>query len=143
MKRSGSRSLSLVLIACGVVATVAFAADPQKPATKPASVTKTKKVTAGASDKALAAIDAQIASAKVDKKTANWKTHLTLPKVVTFDPNKKYLARMVTNKGTLVIELKPKVAPMHVTNFIYLARLGFYDGTKFHRVIKGVHGPGR
>jgi cyclophilin family peptidyl-prolyl cis-trans isomerase len=26
---------------------------------------------------------------------------------------------------------------MHVTNFIYLARLGFYDGLKFHRVITG------
>ncbi len=138
MKRSGSKALSLVVIACAVVAGVAFAANPETPApaTKPASVTKTKKV-AGASDKAIAAIDAQIAHAKVDKKAAGWKTHLPLPKVVTFDPSKKYLARIVTNKGALVIELKPKIAPMHVTNFIYLARLGFYDGTKFHRVIKG------
>jgi cyclophilin family peptidyl-prolyl cis-trans isomerase len=31
----------------------------------------------------------------------------------------------------------PQVAPMHVTSFIYLARLGFYDGVKFHRVIPG------
>ena len=26
---------------------------------------------------------------------------------------------------------------MHVTNFIYLARMGYFDGLKFHRVIKG------
>jgi peptidylprolyl isomerase len=60
-----------------------------------------------------------------------------MPKVATFDPAKKYYARMVTNKGMMLIEFKPKVAPMHVTNFIYLSRLGFYDGLKFHRVIKG------
>ena len=29
------------------------------------------------------------------------------------------------------------VAPMHVTSFIYLARMGFYDGVVFHRVIPG------
>jgi peptidyl-prolyl cis-trans isomerase B (cyclophilin B) len=73
----------------------------------------------------------------VDKKVPGWKSHLPLPKIVAFDSSKKYFAHLVTNKGTLRIEFKPKVAPMHVTNFIYLARLGFYDGTKFHRVIKG------
>ena len=88
-------------------------------------------------DKAISSIDAQITAAKVDKKNPGWRTSLPLPKVATFDPGHKYLATMVTNKGTMVIELKPAVAPMHVTNFIYLARLGFYDGLKFHRVIKG------
>jgi cyclophilin family peptidyl-prolyl cis-trans isomerase len=29
----------------------------------------------------------------------------------------------------------PEVAPMHVSSTIYLTRLGFYDGTPFHRVI--------
>jgi peptidylprolyl isomerase len=72
----------------------------------------------------------------VNKKVAGWKTSLPIPKMVAFDPAKKYLAHMVTNKGEMVIEFKPQVAPMHVTNFIYLSRLGFYDGLKFHRVIK-------
>ena len=49
----------------------------------------------------------------------------------------RYLWKMVTNKGTMVFEFKPDVAPMHVTNFIYLTRLGYFDGLKFHRVIKG------
>ena len=57
--------------------------------------------------------------------------------MVPFDTTTKYVAHMVPNKGTLVIEFLPRIAPMHVTNFIYLARLGFYDGLKFHRVIKG------
>jgi cyclophilin family peptidyl-prolyl cis-trans isomerase len=44
---------------------------------------------------------------------------------------------MQTNKGPIKIELMPDVAPMHVTSFIYLSRMGFYDGLKFHRVITG------
>jgi len=60
-----------------------------------------------------------------------------MPTLVKFDPAKSYYARMVTNKGEMLIKLRPDVAPFHVTNFIYLTRLGFYDGTKFHRVMKG------
>ena len=44
---------------------------------------------------------------------------------------------METNKGAVTIELLPDVAPMHATSFIYLARIGFYDGLAFHRVITG------
>ena len=49
----------------------------------------------------------------------------------------KYVATMETTKGPIEIELMPDVAPMHVTSFIYLTRLGFYDGLSFHRVIPG------
>jgi len=92
---------------------------------------------AAASDPAIASIDAQIAKLTVDKSDRMWKTKLKIPTVVKFDPAKTYLAHMVTNKGPMTIQFRPDVAPMHVTNFIYLARLGFYDGTKFHRVMKG------
>ena len=44
---------------------------------------------------------------------------------------------MTTSKGAVRIKLLPDVAPMHVTSFIYLSRLGFYDGLAFHRVIPG------
>lgn len=37
----------------------------------------------------------------------------------------------------MVLEFWPDVAPGHVENFKKLAREGFYDGTCFHRVIKG------
>src|SRR6185503_16973259 len=40
-----------------------------------------------------------------------------------------------TSRGTIVCELFPKEAPNTVNNFVFLAREGFYDGTKFHRVI--------
>ena len=39
--------------------------------------------------------------------------------------------------GTVVIELLPDVAPLHVARLKELARQGFYDGIKFHRVIDG------
>ncbi|MCS7091318.1 MAG: peptidylprolyl isomerase [Limisphaera sp.] len=42
-----------------------------------------------------------------------------------------------TSEGTMVMEFWPDVAPGHVENFKKLARQGFYDGTCFHRVIKG------
>ncbi|MFA7309557.1 MAG: peptidylprolyl isomerase [Candidatus Paceibacterota bacterium] len=41
-----------------------------------------------------------------------------------------------TNKGDITIELMEKDAPNTVANFTKLAEEGFYDGTKFHRVIK-------
>lgn len=42
-----------------------------------------------------------------------------------------------TNKGDITIEFFGADAPNTVANFTKLASSGFYDGTKFHRVIKG------
>ncbi|WP_017667281.1 peptidylprolyl isomerase [Sandarakinorhabdus sp. AAP62] len=39
--------------------------------------------------------------------------------------------------GDVVIKLRPDVAPGHVTRITTLARQGFYNGVKFHRVIPG------
>jgi peptidyl-prolyl cis-trans isomerase B (cyclophilin B) len=44
-------------------------------------------------------------------------------------------ATLVTEKGTLVAELYEKEAPGTVANFEKLANSGYFDGTKFHRVI--------
>ena len=49
----------------------------------------------------------------------------------------QYEWHLKTNKGAISIRLMPDVAPMHVSSTLYLARLGFYDTLKFHRVIKG------
>ena len=38
--------------------------------------------------------------------------------------------------GVIVLELYPDLAPQTVNNFVYLVRQGFYDGLKFHRIIK-------
>ena len=42
-----------------------------------------------------------------------------------------------TSEGEMVLEFWEEVAPRHVENFKKLAKEGFYDGTCFHRVIKG------
>jgi peptidyl-prolyl cis-trans isomerase B (cyclophilin B) len=39
--------------------------------------------------------------------------------------------------GVIVLALYPDLAPQTVRNFVYLARKGFYDGLKFHRIISG------
>lgn len=44
-------------------------------------------------------------------------------------------AQMNTDKGTMLIEFFETDAPKTVDNFLTLAKKGFYDGVKFHRVI--------
>lgn len=39
--------------------------------------------------------------------------------------------------GTIVIEMRPDFAPLHVARIKELTREGFYDGLRFHRVIEG------
>ena len=54
---------------------------------------------------------------------------------LTLDPeNTIYLD---TKHGRVVIRLRPDLAPKHVQRIKKLAREGFYDGLKFHRVIEG------
>ena len=58
------------------------------------------------------------------------------PPTMSIDPSKKFTAAFDTSKGQIVVDLFPDVAPNTVNNFVFLARDGFYDGTKFHRVIE-------
>src|SRR3954453_23208844 len=51
------------------------------------------------------------------------------------DPKKAFQVTFETSKGNIVCDLFTKDAPKTVNNFVFLARDGFYDGTKFHRVI--------
>ncbi|MBV5263959.1 peptidylprolyl isomerase [Pinisolibacter sp. B13] len=44
---------------------------------------------------------------------------------------------LTLKSGTVTIRLRPDVAPKHVERIKTLARRGFYDGLKFHRVIAG------
>jgi len=114
------------LIAGLMLATAAVAAETPKTAATPT-----------VKDKAMQQLDAQIAKAKPDKAKAGWRTTLSMPDTLDFDPAHTYYARMVTNKGTILIKFMPQIAPVHVTSFAYLAKLGFYDGLTFHRVITG------
>lgn len=49
----------------------------------------------------------------------------------------KEVAVLKTSEGEMVAEFWPEVAPKTVENFKKLAKSGFYDGTAFHRIIKG------
>src|SRR3989344_5222759 len=53
------------------------------------------------------------------------------------DPTAKsgYTAVIHTAKGDITLALYTDVAPKTVANFVKLSQAGFYDGTKFHRVI--------
>jgi peptidyl-prolyl cis-trans isomerase B (cyclophilin B) len=51
--------------------------------------------------------------------------------------NTNEVAVITTTEGTMVVEFWPDVAPNTVANFEKLTNKGFYDGTCFHRVIKG------
>jgi peptidyl-prolyl cis-trans isomerase B (cyclophilin B) len=53
------------------------------------------------------------------------------------NPNTNEVAVIKTSVGEMVAEFWPDVAPKTVENFKKLAREGFYDGTAFHRIIKG------
>jgi len=59
------------------------------------------------------------------------------PKKSEVDPSKTYEAVIKTDKGDIKVSLFAKESPLGVTNFIQLARGGFYDGLKFHRVEPG------
>lgn len=51
--------------------------------------------------------------------------------------NQSKLAELDTTQGPITIEFFPQVAPSHVSNFEKLAESGFYNGTIFHRIVKG------
>jgi cyclophilin family peptidyl-prolyl cis-trans isomerase len=59
------------------------------------------------------------------------------PPAMTIDPKKHYAAVFQTDIGTFEAELFAAQAPKTVNNFVFLAREGFYNGTTFHRVIRG------
>ena len=86
-------------------------------------------------DSAVDALDAFIAEQSIDTSAENWRTRLSQPPTVSFDPGQTFYWDLTTSVGPLSVRLLPNVAPTHVSSTIYLTRLGFYDGLSFHRVI--------
>jgi cyclophilin family peptidyl-prolyl cis-trans isomerase/protein-disulfide isomerase len=56
---------------------------------------------------------------------------------MAIDPTAQYVATLETEKGNIVLELYPDVAPLTVNSFIFLAQNGWFDGVTFHRVLPG------
>ena len=65
------------------------------------------------------------------------KKEIAKPVVKPASTNASEVAVLKTSEGEMVLEFWSDVAPNHVENFKKLAKEGFYDGTAFHRVIKG------
>ncbi len=57
---------------------------------------------------------------------------------MVINTKKVYCAGINTNRGLIVLELDPKLAPNTVNNFVFLAQQHFYDGLTFHRVVPHV-----
>lgn len=57
--------------------------------------------------------------------------------IETMQQEDKVLVTVNTSKGVIKLELFKDLAPKTVENFITLSQNGFYDGTRFHRVIEG------
>jgi cyclophilin family peptidyl-prolyl cis-trans isomerase len=53
------------------------------------------------------------------------------------DQDTIYTVTIGTDRGDIVMDLDPALAPVTVNNFVVLARQGYYDGTTFHRVEPG------
>ena len=53
------------------------------------------------------------------------------------DSGKHHVEIQVKDYGTIKVELDADTAPISVSNFINLAKDGFYDGLTFHRIISG------
>lgn len=56
----------------------------------------------------------------------------------SFDYTKNnYQLKFDTSMGEILVDMWPDLAPGHCTNMLGLAKIGYYDGLTFHRVVKG------
>src|SRR5689334_14684427 len=69
--------------------------------------------------------------------TAAESTSATAGSRPALDPDKTYDVELKTNKGAFTITLDQKQSPNATASFVALAEKGFFDGTKFHRIVPG------
>jgi cyclophilin family peptidyl-prolyl cis-trans isomerase len=60
---------------------------------------------------------------------------MATPPAHEIDDSATYEVTIATDKGDIVLELDPNLAPNTVNNFVALVRRGFYDNVTFHRVV--------
>ncbi len=62
---------------------------------------------------------------------------MATPPAMNIDLSTIYTITLETTRGTIVMDLDPRLAPNSVNHFVNLARDGFYTGLTFHRVVPG------
>lgn len=60
-----------------------------------------------------------------------------VPEGVTLEKATNPVVQITTDKGDMVLELFPDVAPKHVESMLTLIKKDFYNGLNFHRVVPG------
>ncbi|MGE3166341.1 MAG: peptidylprolyl isomerase [Planctomycetota bacterium] len=137
---------SLTVLGAILTALTLQLAVAQETQPKPRPETGPKKEEAkpdkAAADPAVRALHKHIgeleAAGKLDRSRDGWKPLVPgPPPSVVFTPGATYYWHLQTNHGSVKIQLDPVLAPKHVTHFMFLSLLGFYDGLTFHRVIPG------
>ncbi len=123
MSQKASVALGLVAIVLLFVGAWFFTRQSSEPVTTQSQLQKTSN-------------NQTMPQTNLSKLTVDQKLHLSPPST-QIDPKKTYLATLKTSAGDIVIKLHASETPITVTNFVYLARQGFYDDTIFHRAIKG------
>ncbi len=78
----------------------------------------------------------QAGQPQVSQQPGNARKTFSAPPPMQIDTKKQYFATLHTSMGDIHIKLFASEAPVTVNNFVFLARNKFYDGLKFHRVIK-------
>ncbi len=123
---SHSRSRAM-LVSVALIATVGLAAPAVKSA---AQSTPTADTGAASSGAACWTDEQRLEGDEVAKQYSQ-------PPAMRVDPAKTYTATFETNKGAIDVEFFPGDAPNTVNNFVCLAEDGYFDGTPFHRIVKG------
>ena len=130
---AGSVAGLIALGGAGIAAMAFFGGDEPSQDASPAAAPS-----ASASPSAAPGAEGGVACGAEEPKAAGEEKQMyDAPPEMQIDENKQYTAVMQTSCGTVELELLAKDAPMTVNNFVFLAREGFYDGLKFHRIIPG------
>lgn len=128
--------LIILLIALGVIA---LYFNHIWPFAHPAKPTSTAHKAATVSPCVASNILSQItnnSAAPTSAQFAAIQHHYNKAPAMSIDTKKVYCAGINTNRGLIVVELDPSLAPNTVNNFVFLAQNHYYDGVVFHRVEK-------
>lgn len=73
----------------------------------------------------------------IDSTTMTEEPKYSFPGILSAEEIQNKQIRISTEKGDVVFDLYPDTAPMAVSNFVYLANAGYYNGLTFHRFVPG------